>query len=61
MALIVQHRGLGAVICKKFAAEGCNIAINYVSNEERAKQTAGKIEKECSVKILLIQGVGCVN
>ena len=61
LALIVQYRGLGAVVCEKFAAEGCNIAINYVSNEERAKQTAEKIEKECSVKTVLIQGVSYVN
>ena len=45
------------MVCEKFAAEGCNIAINYVSNEERAKQTAEKVEKEYSVKTVLIQGV----
>ena len=52
-------RGLGALIAEKFAAEGCNVAINYVSNLERAKETAAKIEKECGAKTVVIQGVGC--
>lgn len=34
------------------------MAINYVSNLERAKQTAEKIEKEYSAKTVIIQGVG---
>lgn len=42
---------------EKFAAEGCNIAINYVSNLERAKQTANRIEKEYKAKNVIIQGV----
>ena len=50
-------RGLGALVAEKFAAEGCSIAINYVSNADRAKQTAEKLEKEYNAKIVLIQGV----
>ena len=50
-------RGLGAVIAQKFAAEGCNVAINYVSNLNRAKETASTIEKDHKVKTFLIQGV----
>lgn len=53
-----NHRGLGALIAEKFAAEGSNVAINYVSNLERAKQTVEKIEKEYSAKTVIIQGVG---
>ncbi|KAI9849292.1 MAG: hypothetical protein M1837_004751 [Sclerophora amabilis] len=52
-------RGLGALIAEKFAAQGCNIAINYVSNAERAKQTAEKIREiggAGGVKVLVTQG-----
>jgi len=48
-------RGLGALICERFAAEGCNVAINYVSSEERAKEVAANVEK-FSVKAVTIQG-----
>lgn len=44
-------------MAEKFAAEGCSIAINYVSNAERAKQTAERLEKEYNAKVVLIQGV----
>jgi len=44
-------------VAEKFAAEGSNIAINYVLNEERAKETAAKIESEYKVKVVVIQGV----
>ncbi|KAI9811484.1 MAG: hypothetical protein M1827_005467 [Pycnora praestabilis] len=55
-------RGLGALVCEKFAGEGCNIAINYVSNAERARETAEKIKKEFRVKVVVIQGdVGVLN
>ena len=49
-------RGLGALICERFAAEGCNIAINYLSSEDKAKEVAAKVEKH-SVKSVVIQGV----
>ncbi|MCJ1255606.1 hypothetical protein MMC24_003423 [Lignoscripta atroalba] len=50
-------RGLGALVAQKFAAEGCSgVAINYVANLERAKQTAEKIEKEYKAKTVVIQG-----
>lgn len=52
-------RGLGALIAEKFAAEGCLIAINYVWNLERARETAVKIEELESYekKVVLVQGV----
>ena len=50
-------RGLGALICERFAAEGCNIAVNYLSSEDKAKEVAAKVEKH-SVKSVVIQGVG---
>ncbi|KKA21502.1 Short chain dehydrogenase [Rasamsonia emersonii CBS 393.64] len=49
-------RGLGALVAEKFAAEGSNIAINYVSNADRAKETAAKIESQYKVKVVVIQG-----
>jgi len=49
-------RGLGALVAEKFAAEGSNIAINYVSSEDRAKETAQKIESEYKVKAVVIHG-----
>ncbi|GIJ81675.1 hypothetical protein Asppvi_000174 [Aspergillus pseudoviridinutans] len=49
-------RGLGAVICQKFAAEGCNVAINYHSNHEVAEDLASRLEKEYSIKSIILQG-----
>ncbi|MCJ1355396.1 MAG: hypothetical protein MMC33_005387 [Icmadophila ericetorum] len=49
-------RGLGALVAEKFAEEGCNIAINYVSNVESAKQVAGKIEEQWKSKTVIVQG-----
>ncbi|KAB8230078.1 hypothetical protein BDV23DRAFT_156342 [Aspergillus alliaceus] len=48
-------RGLGALICEKFAAEGANVLINYHSNAEAAQQLADKLEKEYSVKCHIAQ------
>lgn len=49
-------RGLGAIICEKFAAEGCNVAINYHSNGEAAEEVARKVQGY-NVKAITIQGV----
>ena len=49
-------RGLGALVAERFAAEGCNVAINYVSNAERAKETAGKVEGYGG-RSVVVQGV----
>lgn len=49
-------RGLGALICEKFAAEGSNIVVNYVSSKDRADQVAEKC-KEFGVKAVVIQAV----
>ena len=51
-------RGLGALVAKKFAAEGCQVAINYVSNLERAKETAEHVYMAFKTKTVIIQGVG---
>ncbi|OKL58853.1 hypothetical protein UA08_05643 [Talaromyces atroroseus] len=49
-------RGLGALVAEKFAAEGANVAINYVSNVGRAEETASKIKSQYQVKTTIIQG-----
>ncbi|KAF7184661.1 hypothetical protein CNMCM7691_005973 [Aspergillus felis] len=49
-------RGLGAAICQKFAAEGCNVAINYHSNHEVAEELASRLAKEYSIKSIILQG-----
>ncbi|KAE8160688.1 hypothetical protein BDV40DRAFT_289896 [Aspergillus tamarii] len=48
-------RGLGALVCEKFAAEGANVLINYHSNAEAAQQLADKLEKEYSVNCHIAQ------
>lgn len=49
-------RGLGALICEKFAAEGCDIAINYVSDFDAASTLAEKIRKTYGVKTCIVKG-----
>ncbi|GFF46552.1 granaticin polyketide synthase putative ketoacyl reductase 2 [Aspergillus udagawae] len=49
-------RGLGAVICQKFAAEGCNVAINYHSSRAVAEDLASRLAKEYSIKSIVLQG-----
>ena len=49
-------RGIGALICEKFAAEGSNVAVNYMSSKERADQVADKC-KGFGVKVAVIQAV----
>ncbi|MGN0629009.1 MAG: elongation factor P 5-aminopentanone reductase [Oscillospiraceae bacterium] len=36
-------RGIGSAICRKFAAEGYTVAINYEKSEEKAKALAGEL------------------
>jgi hypothetical protein len=45
------------LVAEKFAIEGSNIAINYVSNEKTAQEVAANLEKEFKVKTFIIQGV----
>jgi len=44
------------MICERFAKEGCNVAVNYLSSENKAKEVAANIEKY-NVKATIIQGV----
>ncbi|KAK5688834.1 hypothetical protein LTS10_000812 [Elasticomyces elasticus] len=59
-------RGLGAEICRKFAAEGCNIAINYANNEAPAQELAKELQQKYNVKTVVLKADGgvlseCVN
>ncbi|KAJ5454386.1 uncharacterized protein N7458_005342 [Penicillium daleae] len=48
-------RGLGAVVAEKFAAEGCNLAINYLFSQEQADGLAADLAKKHSIKAVTIQ------
>lgn len=50
------RRGLGAVICEKFALEGANIAINYANRKEPADDLAEKL-KQYGTKVVVIKAV----
>lgn len=54
----VNYSGLGEVICRKFAAAGSNVAINYSSSEARAVELARQIKEEHGVKVIITKGVG---
>ena len=49
---------MGAVVAQKFAAEGCNVAINYVSSKDAAENLASDLQSQYNVKAIIIQGVG---
>lgn len=49
-------RGLGAVICEKFADEGAHIMVNYVSREDKAREVVANI-KARGVQAFMAQGV----
>lgn len=44
-------------MAQKFAAEGSNIAINYMSNKQSADNTASEIASKYNVKTIVVQGV----
>ncbi|CZR65786.1 related to short chain dehydrogenase/reductase family protein [Phialocephala subalpina] len=48
-------RGLGALICEKFAEEGAQVMVNYVFNAERAIEVVKKVQTH-DVKAFVIQG-----
>ncbi|GAB1217016.1 hypothetical protein ATERTT37_006237 [Aspergillus terreus] len=51
-------RGLGALVAQKFAAEGCNVAINYMSSKDAAEKLASELQAQYKVKVITVQGVG---
>jgi NAD(P)-dependent dehydrogenase (short-subunit alcohol dehydrogenase family) len=49
-------RGLGALLCEKFAIEGANISVNYLSSKDAAEKVAAKVKNDFGVKSIVIQG-----
>lgn len=49
-------RGLGAATVERFAAEGCNVVINYLSAIDRAEALAGKVRETWGVRAVILQG-----
>ena len=49
-------RGLGAMICQKFADEGAHIMVNYVSREDKAQEVVTSV-KEGGSQAHMVQGV----
>jgi len=54
--IVAATSGLGELICLKFAAEGCNVAVNYNASEDRAKEVAEKVRR-FGGKAVLVKGV----
>lgn len=54
------NRGLGAEVARRFAAEGCNVAINYVASEAPAQALSKELQDKHNVKTFVIQGDGGV-
>lgn len=56
---VVCDSGLGELICLKFAAEGCDVAVNYNASKERAEGVKGKIETggASGTRVFVVQGV----
>ncbi|KAH8893575.1 NAD(P)-binding protein [Thozetella sp. PMI_491] len=48
-------RGLGALICEKFAEQGAHVMVNYVVNEESARKVVKRVEDH-GVNGFLVQG-----
>lgn len=45
-------------MAQKFAAEGCNVAINYVSSKDAAEKLASDLQAQYNVKAVTVQAVG---
>jgi hypothetical protein len=47
-------------VAQKFASEGSNLAINYVSSREAADTLASDLQAQYKVKAIVVQGV-CIS
>lgn len=47
-------------MAQKFASEGSNLAINYVSSREAADTLASDLQAQYKVKAIVVQGV-CIS
>jgi 3-oxoacyl-[acyl-carrier protein] reductase len=50
------NSGLGAAICEVFAAEGCNVVINYLFNPGEAERLAARLQKTYGIKAVIAKG-----
>lgn len=50
-----SSRGIGAATIKKFASNGYNVVINYISNEEKAFELKKYVEDKYKIKALVIK------
>ena len=48
-------RGIGKVIVMDFARKGYNVVINYIKEDNQAKELKEKLEKEYHIKVLTIR------
>ena len=48
-------RGIGEKIAEKFATEGYNLVINYVSNIENVEELEARIKGDSNIEILFVQ------
>lgn len=48
-------RGIGKAICLAFANEGANVAVNYVSNKDKAESVVTEINQKYNTKALAIK------
>ena len=56
LALITGgSRGIGEKIAEKFATEGYNLVINYVSNIENVEELEARIKGDSNIEILFVQ------
>lgn len=44
-------------MAQKFAGEGSNVAINYVSSKDAAEKLASDLQSQYKVKAIIVQGV----
>ena len=51
-----SSRGIGASTAEYFAMNKFNVIINYLNNEERAKELSSKLEKNYEIKTLVLKG-----
>ncbi len=47
-------RGIGKAICLAFAEEGAKVAVNYVSNQEKAEAVATQIKEKYNTEAFAI-------
>jgi 3-oxoacyl-[acyl-carrier protein] reductase len=50
------NSGLGSAICEEFAAEGCNVVINYLFGPAEAETLAARLKKDYGIKAVTAKG-----